>query len=69
MTKQEIIESLSNCIALSSLSDNSYIKNKLTQLTEALIKEWSDSSAYEQEIKQVLNYNETMDSLDNIKIR
>jgi hypothetical protein len=69
MTKQEIIETLSNCIELSNLSENVYVRNKLTQVAEALIKEWNESDAYEEQVKQVLNYNETMGNLDNIKIR
>ena len=69
MTNQEIIETLSNCIALSNLSENVYVRNKLTEVAEALINEWSESDAYEEEVKQVLNYDETMRNLNNTKIR
>ena len=69
MTKQEIIETLSNCIELSNLSENVYIRNKLTEVAEALIEEWNDSDGYEEQVKQVLNYDETMGNLNNIKIR
>jgi len=69
MTKQEIIETLSNCIELSNLSENVYVRNKLTMVAEALIKEWNESDAYDEVVKQVLNYDETMGNLDNIKIR
>jgi hypothetical protein len=69
MTKQEIIETLSNCIELSNLSENVYVRNKLTQVAEALIKEWNESDAYDEVVKQVLNYDETMFNLNNIKIR
>ena len=69
MTKQEIIETLSNCIALSNLSENVYMKNRLTEVAEALIEEWNESDAYDEVVKQVLNYDETMNNLNNIRIR
>jgi len=69
MTKQEIIETLSNCIELSNLSENVYMRNRLTEVAEALIQEWNDSDGYEEQVKQVLNYDETMENLNNIKIR
>ena len=69
MTKQEIIEALSNCIELVNLSENVYVRNQLTKVAEALIKDWSDSDSYEEQVKQVLNYDETMDNLNNLKIR
>ncbi len=69
MTKQEIIETLSNCIELVNLSENVYVRNKLTMVAEALINEWSESDAYYEQVKQVLNYDETMGNLNNIKIR
>ena len=52
MTKQEIIETLSNCIELVNLSENVYIRNKLTEVAEALIKDWNESDAYYEQIKQ-----------------
>jgi len=69
MTKQEIIETLSNCIELSNLSENVYMRNRLTEVAEALIEEWNESDAYDEVVKQVLNYDETMDNLNNLKIR
>lgn len=68
MTKQEIIETLSNCIELVNLSENVYVRNKLTMVAEALIQEWNDSDGYEEQVKQVLNYDETMSNLDKIRI-
>ena len=53
MTKQEIIESLSNCIELVNLSENVYVRNQLTKVAEALIQEWNDSDAYYEQIKQI----------------
>lgn len=69
MTKQEIIETLSNCIELSNLSENVYMRNRLTEVAEALIEELNESDSYEEQVKQVLNYDETMDNLNNLKIR
>jgi hypothetical protein len=66
MTKQEIIEALSNCIELVNLSENVYVRNKLTEVAEALIKEWSESENYEEQIKNILNYDETMENLNNL---
>jgi hypothetical protein len=69
MTKQEIIETLSNCIELSNLSENIYIRNKLTMVAEALIEEWNELDGYEEQVKQAFNYDETMKNLNNLKIR
>lgn len=69
MTKQEIIETLSNCIELCNVSENVYMRNKLTEVAETLIEEWNESDAYDEVVKQVLNYDETMYNLNNIKIR
>jgi hypothetical protein len=69
MTKQEIIETLSICISIVELSENVYVKNKLTKVAEALIQEWNESDAYDEVVKQVLNYDETMENLDKIRIR
>ena len=66
MTKQEIIEALSNCIELCNLSENVYIRNRLTEVAESLIQEWQESNSYEQQVKQVLNYDETMNNLNNL---
>ena len=69
MTKQEIIETLSNCIELCNVSENVYMRNKLTEVAESLIEDWQQSEIYAEQIKQVLHYDETMDNLNNIKIR
>ena len=69
MTKQEIIETLSNCIELCNVSENVYMRNKLTEVAETLIEDWQQSEMYAEQIKQVLNYDETMDNLNNLKIR
>ena len=66
MTKQEIIETLSNCIELCNLSENVYMRNKLTEVAEALIEDWQQSEMYAEQIKQVLHYDETMNNLNNL---
>ena len=68
MTKQEIIESLEVCISIMQTTENTFVTNKLTQVAEALIDDFNKSDYYVEQIKQVLNYDETMENLNNIKI-
>jgi hypothetical protein len=68
MTKQEIIESLEVCISLMQSSENVYVNNQLTKIAEALVNDWNRNEYYVEQIKQVLNYDETMENLNNIKI-
>jgi hypothetical protein len=68
MTKQEIIESLEICISLMQSSENTYVNNQLTKVAEALVNDWNRNEYYVEQIKQVLNYDETMENLNNIKI-
>jgi len=68
MTKQEIIERLENCIYLVKQTDNTFIRKELESIATELIKQWNESDAYAQQIREVLNYNETMNNLDNIKL-
>lgn len=69
MTKQEIIETLSNCIELCNVSENVYMRNKLTEVAKTLIEDWQQSEMYAEQIKQVLNYDETINDLNNLNIR
>ena len=68
MTKQEIIESLEVCISIMQTTENTLVNNKLTQVAEALVDKWNRDEYYVEQIKQVLNYDETMENLNNIKI-
>jgi hypothetical protein len=68
MTKQEIIESLEICISLMQSSENTYVNNQLTKIAEALVNDWNRNEYYVEQIKQVLNYDETMNNLNNIKL-
>ena len=66
MTKQEIIERLENITWLMAEVENTFVKNELEEITKALRTEFNYSDAYEQEVKQVLNYDETMNNLNNL---
>jgi hypothetical protein len=68
MTKQEIIETLEICISLMESSQNVYVKNQLTKVAKALTEKWNRDEYYVEQIKQVLNYDETMENLNNIKL-
>ena len=69
MTKQEIIERLENCIYLIKQTDNTFVRKELESIANELIKQWNESDAYAQQIRDVLNYDETMSNLDNLRIR
>jgi hypothetical protein len=69
MTQQEIIEKLENITWLMAEVENTYVKNELEEITEVLKAQFNYSDTYEQEVKDVLNYDETMMHLDNLKIR
>ena len=68
MTKQEIIETLEICISLMESSENVYVKKQLTKIAETLVDKWNRDEYYVEQIKQVLNYDETMENLNNIKL-
>jgi len=68
MTKQEIIETLEVCISLMQSSENVYVTKQLTKVAEALTEKWDRDEYYVEQIKQVLNHDETMENLNNIKL-
>lgn len=68
MTKQEIINKLDICISILEITENVYVRKQLEQISEALIKDWNESDAYAQQIRDILNYDETMSNLDNLRI-
>ena len=68
MTKQEIIESLEVCISITTATEDTLVRNKLTKIAKALIDKWNRDEYYVEQIKQILNYDETMENLNNIKI-
>ena len=67
--KTEIINEIDSLIQLSKDLDNAYMKNKLRDIKKLLLTEWNESDLYEQQVKEVLRYDETMNNLNNIKIR
>ena len=66
MTKQEIIDRLEIITWLMAEVENTYVKNELEEITEALRTEFNYSDTYEQQVKEVLNYDETMNKLNNL---
>ena len=68
MDKQEILAKLEICISILENTDNLYVRKQLEYIAESLVKDWNQSDAYLQEIREVLNYDETMANLNNISI-
>ena len=67
--KAEIINNLDILIQLSKDLDNAYMKNKLRNIKKVLLEEWNETDLYYEQIKEVLREEETMNNLNNIKIR
>jgi hypothetical protein len=68
MNKQTIIEEIDNLIQLSGDLDNIYIKNRLRYVRKLLTTDWNESEDYMQQIKEVLNTEETMNNLNDLKL-
>lgn len=68
MTKQEIKSELQDMIYLLNTLDNQYGANRLKLVLNALEQEWNESAYLTQEIDAILNYEETMQNLNNITI-
>jgi hypothetical protein len=66
MTKQEIIDRLENLTWLMAEIENTYVKHELEEITEALREDFNYNDTYEEEVKKVLNYDETMRNLNNL---
>ena len=69
MNKQEIITKLEKLLALSEAREDVYLAANLMDIIAALTKEFDLSDMYAQEVREVLNTDETMNLLNNIKIR
>ena len=69
MTKQEIKTELENAIYLLQTLENDYVSSRLKLVLKALSEEWNDSDYYSEQINKVLNFDETMENLNNIKIK
>ena len=69
MNKQEIILKLEKLLALSQAREDVYLIANLTDVIAALSKEFDLSDMYAQEIRNALHIDETLELLNNIKIR
>jgi hypothetical protein len=69
MTKTEILQELQLLTDLASTMNDSFTYNKLTKVKDSLISLWDKEDMYYEEIKRVLNYEETMDNLNQLNIR
>jgi len=69
MTKQEIKTELENVIYVLETLENDYATLKLKAVLDALSEDWNQSEYYAEQINKVLNVEETMENLNNIKIR
>jgi len=69
MDKLQILLKLEQCISILSNTENVYVRKQLEDIAEALVKGWNESDIYYQEIKDVLRFDETLENLNNIKIR
>jgi hypothetical protein len=58
MTKIEMINALSNCISIMQDTENTYVTRTLEAIAESLVKEWSESDMYFEQIRQELNYEQ-----------
>lgn len=68
MTKQEIKTELENVIYVLETLENDYAALKLKAVLLALEQDWNESAYFTQEIDNILNYEETMNNLNNITI-
>jgi hypothetical protein len=69
MTKTEILQELQLLTDLASTTNDIWSYNKLNKIKNSLESLWQTEYAYFEEIKQVLNYDETMDNLNQLNIR
>ena len=68
MDKLQILFKLETCISILENTDNVYVRKQLELIANALVKDWNESEAYAQQIRDVLNYDETISNLDKIRI-
>jgi len=66
--KTQIITKLDILLGLQS-EDNIYQKTLINSIKQDLIVEWNASDNYAQQIREVLDMDNTYDLLNNIKIR
>ena len=69
MDKLQILFKLETCISILENTDNVYVRKQLELIANALVKDWNESDAYAQQIREILNVDETYNNLDNLRIR
>ena len=55
MSKTEILNKLESIIWLMNEIENTYVRNELQLVADALVKDWQESDLYYEQIKQTLN--------------
>ncbi len=68
MTKQEIKTELENVIYVLETLENDYAALKLKAVLSALEHDWNESAYFTNEIDTILNYEQTMNNLNDITI-
>ncbi len=68
MDKLQILFKLETCISILENTENVYVRKQLELIANALVKDWNESEAYAQQIREVLNVDETYNNLDNLRI-
>jgi hypothetical protein len=68
MDKLQILFKLETCISILENTDNVYVRKQLELIANALVKDWNESEAYAQQIREILNVDETYNNLDNLRI-
>ena len=68
MDKLQILFKLETCIEVMKTTDNVYVRKQLELIANALVKDWNESDAYAQQIREILNVDETYNNLDNLRI-
>ena len=68
MTKPQIINEIKDLMYVAESTENVYFYHSLERIKNALEEEWNNSEMYMEEIKSVLNYEQTMENLNEIKL-
>jgi tRNA A37 N6-isopentenylltransferase MiaA len=68
MDKLQILFKLETCIEVMKTTENVYVRKQLELIANALVKDWNESDAYAQQIREILNVDETYNNLDNLRI-
>ena len=58
MTKIEMLNKLEVCISIIKETENTFVKRTLEEVAEELVKQWSQSEVYYDQIRQELNYEQ-----------